>query len=436
MATVSSEQTQQNPSDIFDNSAGLQLVSGLMSQYATTGDAVAALRWALPLVLENLNAEAGSLFLYRDADQSLECMVCNGPVDVTGLVVPHDKGLVGRAFTTGQSELVSDAGADKAHFRAADDASGFKTVSTATAPVHLGDQHFGAIQAINRRSADDQDIITNFTDADLALLTSLGSALAMAISNVRLAEKAIQDQLLQRDLDQATEAQASLMPLVDFNGYASGKVIPARHLSGDFFDHLMVDGKLAFCQGDVAGKGITASLLMARCIALFRSLAKQGKSGLEIATAINLELLDVASDRFVTFVSGWFDPETGQAELINCGHGPLLYMPEDNDDEASSQQVIDSHTVPLGLIDISAEPLKPWQGQLDNAALYIMTDGITEAMMGDEELGFEGLVDLAKNHKTLKGSQRVADIMRRFDDQRLVTHDDATLLIVTSVGQG
>ena len=65
-----------------------------------------------------------------------------------------------------------------------------------------------------------------------------------------------------------------------------------------------------------------------------------------------------------------------------------------------------------------------------------MTDGITEAMMGDDELGFEGLVDLAKSHKTLKGSQRVADIMRRFDDQRLVTHDDATLLIVTSVGQG
>lgn len=437
---MSSAPSTATSSDIFDNSAGLHLVSGLMSQYASTGDAVAALRWALPLVLDNLNAEAGSLFLYRDADQSLECMVCNGPVDVTGLVVPADKGLVGRAFKTGLSELVSDAGADKAHYRAADDASGFKTVSTATAPVHLGDQHFGAIQAINRRSSDDADSITNFTDADLALLTSLGSALAMAISNVRLAEKAIQDQLLQRDLDQATEAQASLMPLVDHNGYASGKVIPARHLSGDFFDHVMVDGKLAFCQGDVAGKGITASLLMARCIALFRSMAKQGKSGLEIATAINLELLDVASDRFVTFVSGWFDPATGQAELINCGHGPLLYMPESQPEghknNANSHKVIDSHTVPLGLIDISSEPLKPWQGRLDNAALYITTDGITEAMMGEEELGFDGLVALAETHQSLRGSQRVADIMRRFDDQRLVTHDDATLLIVTSVGQG
>ena len=417
---------------IFEEGSGLSLISGLMRQYAETGDAVAALRWALPLVLDDLNAEAGSLFIYRDEDESLECVVCNGPVDVTGLVVPADKGLVGRAFTTGLSEVVSDAGADKAHYRIADDASGFKTVTTATAPVHMGDQHFGAIQAINRKSAEDNSIIVNFTDADLALLSSLASALAMAISNVRLAEKAINDQLLQRDLDQATEAQASLMPMMDNNGYASGKVIPARHLSGDFFDHLEVDGKIAFCQGDVAGKGITASLLMARCIALFRSLAKQRKSGLDIAVSINLELLDVASDKFVTFVSGWFDPATGTAELINCGHGPLLYMPEDTE---KAHEVIDSHTVPLGLIDISMEPLTPWQGQLDTAALYVMTDGITEATIGDDELEFTGLAKMARGHKGLSGAKRVADVMRRFTDGTLSTHDDATLMIVTSAGK-
>ncbi|MCE2518105.1 MAG: SpoIIE family protein phosphatase, partial [Alphaproteobacteria bacterium] len=144
------------------------------------------------------------------------------------------------------------------------------------------------------------------------------------------------------------------------------------------------------------------------------------------------ELLDVASDKFVTFVSGWFDPATGQAELINCGHGPLLYAPE----AEAEHEVIDSHTVPLGLIDISMEPLTPWQGQLDSAALYVMTDGITESMDGDNELGFDGLVDIARGHRGQKGSHRVADIMRRFQEGTLATHDDATVLIVTSVGQG
>lgn len=410
---------------------GLALIAGLMDQYAQTGDAVAALRWALPLVLDDMNAEAGSLFLHRDDDDSLECVVCNGPVDVTGLVVPADKGLVGRAFTTGDAEVVGDASADKAHFRVSDDASGFKTVTTATAPVHLGEQRFGAIQAINRRSQDDRDVIVNFDHDDLALLSSLASALAMAISNVRLAEKAINDQLLARDLDQATEAQASLMPMINPGGYASGKVIPARHLSGDFFDHLTVDGKIAFCQGDVAGKGITASLLMARCIALFRNLAKQNLSALEVAVRINHELLDVASDRFVTFVSGWFDPETGETELINCGHGPLLVAPEDG-----QMVIIDSHTVPLGLIDISLEPLEPWQGRFDDAALYIMTDGITESTRDGAELEMDGLMAIVNTHKGMKGAHRVADIMRRFDSGELETHDDATLLVVTSVGQG
>ena len=81
MARVSQDQT------VFDGGSGLALIAGLMTEFAETGDAVAALRWALPLVLDELNAEAGSLFMYRDEDASLECVVCNGPVDVTGLVV-------------------------------------------------------------------------------------------------------------------------------------------------------------------------------------------------------------------------------------------------------------------------------------------------------------------------------------------------------------
>lgn len=418
-------------STVFEGGNNLTLIAGLMREFARTGDAMAALRWALPRVLEELGAEAGSLFMYRQEDDMLECVVCIGPVDITGLTIPAHKGLVGRAFTTGHSELVSDAGADKAHFQGADDDSGFKTVSTATAPVHFADQHFGTIQAINRRSTDNASQIENFSEDDLNLLSSLAVALAMAIANVHLAEQAINDQLLERDLDQAIEAQALLMPMIDDSGFASGKVIPARHLSGDFFDHLHIDGKVVFCQGDVAGKGITASLLMARCIALFRSFARQGKSEVEIVKAINSELLDVASDRFVTFVSGWFDPSSGQVRLINCGHGPLLRMPESNDDH----DVIDSHTVPLGLMDLSDERLQPWVGQLDNAALYAMTDGITESMNGDKELGFKGLVKLARSHTGRTSSSRVADIMRRFRDGKLSTHDDATLLIITSVGQ-
>ena len=76
----------------------------------------------------------------------------------------------------------------------------------------MGEMRFGSIQAINRRSPDDANLIVNFSHDDLNLLESLASTLALAISNVRLAEKAINDQILQRDLDLATEAQTALLP--------------------------------------------------------------------------------------------------------------------------------------------------------------------------------------------------------------------------------
>ena len=75
----------------------ITLINGLMQRFAATGDAVDGLRWALPRVLDALNAEAGSLFLHRADGDVLECVVCQGPVDVTGLKVPASQGLVGRA---------------------------------------------------------------------------------------------------------------------------------------------------------------------------------------------------------------------------------------------------------------------------------------------------------------------------------------------------
>ena len=130
------------PASPTDN---IKLINGLMHRFAKSGDAMEGLRWALPQVLAALNAEAGSLFLHRPDETVLECVVCIGPVDITGLKVPQDRGLVGRAFTEGHSELVADATSDGGHFQAADNASGFQTLSTATAPVHLGNRHFGCL---------------------------------------------------------------------------------------------------------------------------------------------------------------------------------------------------------------------------------------------------------------------------------------------------
>ena len=412
--------------DSIDN---FGLISGLMEQYAETGDAVAGLRWALPRVLESLSAEAGSLFLHRAEEQILECVVCIGPVDVTGLKVPQEKGLVGRAFTEGTAELVADASKDKAHYKTADSASGFVTISTATAPVQLGDKCYGAIQAINRKTGDN---LGNFAQADLRLLETLAGALALALSNVELAQQAINDRLLQRDLDQAMEAQASLLPPPEPDGCAAGEVIPARQLSGDFFDHVTIEDSIAFCQGDVAGKGITASLMMARSIALFRQLARRGLSAAEIAITINQEFLEVPSDRFVTFAVGWMDKQTGDCSFVNCGHGSLVLVSAGED----AAEEFDAQAVPLGLAPIDAAEIPEIKRNLKGKYLILTTDGITEATANGRELGLGGLVSLARRLSGHTALDKIAGLMRLFRSGKLETHDDATMLVITSPEAG
>lgn len=406
----------------------ITLINGLMQRFAASGDAIDGLRWALPRMLNLLDAEAGSLFLYRPDDGTLECVVCVGPVDITGLRLPACDGLVGRAFSDGKAELVSDAAHDSSHYQGADSASGFHTVSTATAPVALGGKSFGAMQAINRRIGND---VGNFRVEDLSLLETLARSLALAMANVELTEAAITNSLLQRDLEQAQEAQSALMPPPDPLGAAVGCVLPAGQLSGDFFDFVRVGNRVAFCQGDVAGKGITAALLMARSIALFRRLVRQNMTVVEIAAALNEELLDVRSDRFVTFAVGWMDCLSGLVKLVNCGHGPVLLVPDDG----SLAKRFDAQTPPLGIDKVDMSYLNPTTHDVSNAALCLVTDGITEAETGGRELGLGGLAALLQRMPDRTPRQKLDAVMRLFGNGRLQTHDDATLLIVTANGQ-
>ena len=56
----------------------ITLINGMMQRFAASGDAIDGLRWALPRVLESLDAEAGSLFLHRADESVLECVVARG----------------------------------------------------------------------------------------------------------------------------------------------------------------------------------------------------------------------------------------------------------------------------------------------------------------------------------------------------------------------
>lgn len=413
---------KDNPQTMPDS---MMLFSGLMRHFADRGDVVDGLRWSLPQILNRISAVAGSLFLHRSASQTLDCIVCHGPVDITGLKVPFGSGIVGRVFANRQSELTAAAHQDKAHFKIADQQTGFQTRSTATVPVRHGRVVFGVLQAVNRDGGNGA-----FSQQDLTLLELLASALAMAMSNLNYAEKAIKNRLLKNDVKQAKEIQDGLFAVPDSSGFLAGCVVSAGALSGDFYDHLQVDGRFAFCQGDVAGKGITASLTMTRSLTLFRHLARQGLAAAKIASAINTELCDGSSSQFVTFCCGWFDPKTSSVELINCGHGAAIMFPE----TTGKPQFYPADMVPLGIVGLPANQMMTRRFDLAGGCLFLMTDGISEATFDHHPLDEAGLIDLLVNLRAQAnghGAAAMVDALcQLFTNQRLQSHDDATLLVI------
>ena len=135
---------------------------------------------------------------------------------------------------------------------------------------------------------------------------------------------------MERELQIARNIQMAMVPHVfptrkDVDLYAS--MTPAREVGGDLYDFVIQSEKLFFCIGDVAGKGVPASLLMAVARGMFRILARQEIPPAEIARQIN----EMASDEneqlnFVTMFIASIDLKTGTLDFCNCGHNAPVML--------------------------------------------------------------------------------------------------------------
>ena len=194
---------------------------------------------------------------------------------------------------------------------------------------------------------------------------------------------------LGRDLDRAWLIQGELLPKQDFkfNGWeVSYRYEPAGPVSGDYCDLVSTEtGDLYFLIGDVSGKGVAASFLMARLHAIFRSLIMAGFSVRELVERANqLFAENTMRPYYATLVCGKATAD-GQVEICNAGHcAPLLL-------HGSEVTAIDSTGLPVGMFcreTYSTSRIKLGKG--DRLLLY--TDGLSEARDGgDVEYGDERL---------------------------------------------
>ncbi|HNB28579.1 MAG TPA: SpoIIE family protein phosphatase, partial [Alphaproteobacteria bacterium] len=359
----------------------LEFAAALSRSFAQTQDINATVREALSQIVRLLKVEAGAIFLLDDAQASLVCRAAVGPVDVTGLTVPTGHGVVGRAVAEDRIQVVEHAYEDRAFFAEADKKTGFVTRSILCAPMGVAHTVIGAVEVLNKHDRQP------FNAEDQSLLRVMAASAALAINNARMADRLVAQERLQREVELAAEIQRHLLPEEDDSGSPiCGLVRPILEVSGDFYDHFnLPDGTIAFAIGDVSGKGLNASLLMAKAAGLFRCLGKTVRDPSRLMSILNREVCETVSrGMFVTMVAGLYDPSTGRLRFANAGHlPPLLRRP------GKTSTVMPADAPPLGIV-ASAKYVTE-EVNLDGAQFILCTDGVTEFRFGEEELGTEGL---------------------------------------------
>jgi sigma-B regulation protein RsbU (phosphoserine phosphatase) len=183
---------------------------------------------------------------------------------------------------------------------------------------------------------------------------------------------------LERDMELAAKIQRGLLPeaKVRFNDWHIQYLYkPAGLVSGDYCDLILPangEGKLVFLFGDVAGKGVAASLLMTHLHAMFRSLAGVGlelEGLLERANHVFCE--STIAGQYATLICGRAGA-SGEIEIGSAGHFPALIIEKDGVRKVSSTGL------PLGMFSKSTYSIDRVNlGPGDSLVLY--TDGISEA---------------------------------------------------------
>lgn len=188
----------------------LALLAEMMQGFARSGDFAAVVHSGLSRITHSMGAEASSLFLLEGDPPApdIVCSACSGPVDVTDLRLPWGVGIVGRSIARDEPLMVRDVRSDPGFAGAeVDAATGFVTRSILVAPLSVGDERIGAIEIINKLEGDHL-----FTRRDQALLETLCHAAALAISNIRLTERLVEQERMNRELELAAAIQQDLLP--------------------------------------------------------------------------------------------------------------------------------------------------------------------------------------------------------------------------------
>ena len=297
-------------------------------------------------------------------------------------------------------------------------------------PLQTQDRAIGLIYL------DSHNLLRQFTEEDLTLLTVMANIAAIRIENERLAEVEQAEILMKKELEQAAEIQRNLLPrsAPPVNGLELAAFsYPCRSVGGDYFDYLrMPGGKLGIIVGDVAGKGMAAALLMSSLQARVQVLTEEPADVATLIARLNASVSRTCpGNRFVTFFLCVLDPSTGELSYTNAGHNPP-YLVRAATGEVEQLTVGGPVLGILQMAKYQSAALRMETGDV----LVMFSDGITEAQSpSGEEYGEERLLAALEpiwRQPAAAISQAIGESVEQFMGTAPAA-DDITLVVARKV---
>ncbi len=246
----------------------------------------------------------------------------------------------------------------------------------------------------------------------------------IALSNLQKEAKLLKEREL------AGDVQKSLFPDIGrFENFIYAKNVPARDVSGDYFDVVKVGkSEYFFTLADVSGKGIKAGMYMAKASSIFRTLSNLSYPLEKVVFGVNNELVEAKfKGMFVTAVFGKFNVETGETSFVNAGHESIMVF-----DKSKNFEFIKSEMPPIGIVKYFTESMvKSSTINLKDKTFVVYTDGVTEGYLKDgQELGADGVKKIVTNMELVTPKNIVDSIAKELDWGAEKLRDDITCLAI------
>lgn len=343
--------------------------------------------------------------------------------------VSVDEGILGYCLSVGQPIHVEDV---KSHPSFRDAFTRYtENVSALLSPLRHADKDLGVL-VVARRHEDG-----GFSANDFAVFRSAAEQSSFAIGNARIHREAHEKRAMESELQNAREVQRILLPQNDpvVSGFRiSGTNLPARIISGDYYDYLdLGDGRFGIVIADVSGKGVPAGLLMAMCRSALRSVAPGRNSPSEVLAAVNRQLYpDIREDMFISMAYAVLDQNSGGLVIARAGHDPALLFRRDT----GKVELLRSPGLALGVDGGSVFERVTRDREVDlrsGDCILLHTDGMREALDAQgEEFGMERMSEAFRLAAPL-GSEavlaRMQEELRQFTGEG-AQMDDITLVAI------